>query len=116
MSGSRGVTSNPKAYVQEIKSITKELKRLNGHMGKLRSRRKVVQGHLYDYMMKNEIETLEGIKAKSIAPKTTKRPSLKAKKKAALELFSNVGIDDPEKFWDMLTKAQKLTIETNDEE
>lgn len=100
---------NGKAYVNEIRSIDRELKILNSRIKSLRLQKKASQGHLYKYMKNRNLEEFEKIKLKSITPKPpTPRKPLKKKKEDALELFRDVGIPDPDGFWRDFQSTQKI--------
>ena len=92
--------SNANAYVKEINSLNCEIKRLNAHLKKLRIQKREKQDLLYKYMEKNNLEKYNGITLKSVKPKQkTRRKPESAKKKDALKLFQEVGINNPENFY-----------------
>ena len=96
------------AYVREINSIDQELKRLRAHIKELTTQRLRAQTHLHQYMVRHQLDEVEGIKLTKITPKPkTIRKSLKEKKQAALELCLEVGINDPDLFWEQWQKTQK---------
>lgn len=88
-------------YIREIKSLRKEIKRLNGNLKVLRDQKTVVEGHLYRYMKKNGIEKIDGITINSIKPREERLPRKKKseKKRDAIELFQEIGVNDPEALW-----------------
>ena len=89
------------SYIREIKSLRKEIKRLNGSLKVLRDQKTVVEGHLYRYMKKNGIEKIDGITINSIKPREERLPRKKKseKKRDAIELFQEIGVSDPEQLW-----------------
>ncbi len=88
-------------YVREIKSLRKEIKRLNGSLKVLRDQKNLAECHLYQYMKKNGIEKLDGITINSIRPRDEQLPRKKKseKKRDAVELFQQIGVSDPEGLW-----------------
>jgi hypothetical protein len=88
-------------YVREIKSLRKEIKRLNGNLKLLRDQKNLVEGHLYQYMKKNGIEKIDGITINSIKPREERLPRKKKseKKRDAIGLFQDIGVNDPEALW-----------------
>lgn len=102
--------SNPTAYITEINSLKKELKRSNAHVLRLRKQKRRAEDLLYDYMVKRELTEFGGVKISKIEPKNTVRKKKRDKKRDALDLFSKVGIDDPETFWDMFQTTQKVIV------
>lgn len=103
---------NPDVYVNEIRSIEKEEKRLRVRQKKLREQKKKAQKHLYTYMESCGIVKYERITKKSIEPRERKvRKKAKDKKRDALELFRVTGIPDPEKFWADLKNTQSATLQ-----
>lgn len=100
--------SNPNAYIKEIDSLTFEIKRLNTVLKKLRKQKRAAQTHLYNYMVRNKIEKYGGHTIKSVCPRQSRpRKSKSAKKADAIELFRQVGIVDPEKFFTEFNATQK---------
>ncbi len=92
--------SRADAYVREIQSLKAEIKRLNAHVKRLRDQKKEKEGHLYKYMVKNNLEKHNGITIKSIRPKEKiQRKTPTQKKEDAIKLFRNIGIPRPENFW-----------------
>lgn len=99
---------NPDSYVKEIQSIKEELKRINSHAKKLREQKKAAEKRLYQYMKNNDLPKYEGITIKSITPKEAKpRKPAKAKKSDAINLFYQIGVPDPESFWDEFQQTQR---------
>lgn len=99
---------NPSGYINEINSITEDLKRRDAVSKKLREQKKIAQGRLYDYMKNNNIAEYQGIKASSIAPKPKKILKTKEEKKDdAIALFRAKGVHDPEDFYEKFIKTQK---------
>lgn len=103
------------SYVNEIKSIDAELKRLRERSSKLREQKQKAQSALYFFMKNNRHETYEGFKIDALAPKPKKsRKSAKQKKADAIVLFQETGIPDPENFWNSLQSTQKSTEQKDD--
>ncbi len=100
---------NPNSYVQEITKIQTEISRLNGVLKQLRIQQRHAKNKLYQYMIRNELTKVGTYTLKSCEPpklKTKAKPK-KEKKKAAIELFRDIGIPDPEKFYRDFEATQK---------
>lgn len=104
--------SNPESYVREINSIDQELKRINAKAKKLRNQKKAKEKLLYQYMVRNKLDTYQGIKLSSIQPKT-KRKTEKQKRAESIELFRKAGIPNPEQFYEEYKKQMKAKEEEN---
>ena len=103
-------------YIQQLSQIDATLKRINSQAAELRKKKKDIQGHLHTWMVKNGHEKYGAYSVSKIAPKPpAKRKPAKAKKMDALALFQQVGIDDPEQFWEELSRTQKTVIEVPEE-
>ena len=94
-------------YVKQLSNIDAAIKRLNAELKKARLKKKIVCEHLHKWMKKNGMEEYEGYKAEKLVPKKIIRKKPKEKKEAAIQLFSETGIPDPEGFWDQLQNIQK---------
>ena len=96
-------------YVHEIKSLRKEIKRINGSLKVLRDQKNLAEGRLYQYMKKNGIEKADGITINSIRPHSEQLPRKKKseKKRDAVELFQQIGVSDPEALWVEFQATQK---------
>jgi hypothetical protein len=100
--------SNPDAYVREISSLDDEIKRLNGKLRTLREQKKTKQDLLYKYMMKNRIEKYSGITAKSIRPREQRPRKPESQKKSdAIDLFTQIGVENPEELYKEFKLTQK---------
>jgi hypothetical protein len=98
-------------YVNEIKSIYKEMKHLQKTMNMLREQVGEARIHLYTYMRNHNMEKYKGFSLKGLEPKPKiPRKPQKEKKKDALYLFEKSGIADPDNFWEELQKTQKYEI------
>ena len=108
--------SKPEAYVKEIKSLTSEIKRSDDRIKGLKEQRKSKQKLLFKYMDEHELEKYEGITINSIRPKDSiKRKSEKEKRKDAIDLFRQIGIENPEEFYLEFKNTQRI-IRNNDED
>ena len=105
--------SNADGYIRQISSIDEALKRLNGETKQLRKQRAIAKQRLYEWMKARGHEEYHGYRLTKIAPKP-KIPKKKAKEKKedALRLFKDIGVDDPEEFWNAFQNTQKYTPET----
>jgi hypothetical protein len=102
--------SNPDAYIRQIHELDAAIKRNIDHGRKLRQQREQVNLRLYNYMQRHHLEEYGGIRIKAVSPKTRmKRKSMKQKKKEAVELFTQIGIPDPDGFWLEFQSTQKNT-------
>nr|QBK86341.1 MAG: uncharacterized protein LCMAC102_01360 [Marseillevirus LCMAC102] len=102
--------SNLESYSKEIESINTETKRLNDRLKVLRSQKRTIEAYLYDDMTRNNLEKYGKITLKSITPREKKsRKSTKAKRNDAISLFRDVGINNPEQFWNDFQATQKYT-------
>lgn len=100
--------SNPDAYVREISSLDNEIKRLNGKLRTLRDQKKTKQDLLYKYMIKNRIEKYNGITAKSIRPREHRPRKPESEKKSdAIDLFTQIGVENPEELYKEFKLTQK---------
>ena len=104
--------SNPDSYVREIDSLTTEIKRLNERLKQLRKQKKGTEGHLYNYMTRQNIEKYGNVTRKSITPreKKSRKPDT-VKRQDAIALFREVGIPNPEEFWEEFKSTQKYESE-----
>lgn len=105
-------------YLIEINNIDNELKRINEHAKRLRAQKTKTMNGLHQYMLSNNLEQVSyGNKTFSIKkcePKTrTKSKPKKQKKADAIQLFREVGIPNPEQFYEELESSQKVQS-TND--
>jgi hypothetical protein len=101
--------SRAESYVHEINSLEPEIKRLNQRLKQLREQKKTAENHLYQYMVRHNLEKFEGKTLKKLTPKQkqTRKP-LANKKADAIKLFRETGIPDPETFWLEFQQTQKL--------
>ncbi len=101
--------SSGERYVKQLADIDSTLKRLNSKTTELRKKKKEVQLHLHTWMVRHNHDKFEGYSVAKIAPKAKpKRKPASKKKQDALVLFQQVGIDDPERFWEEFTRTQKV--------
>ena len=104
-------------YVKQLNDLDVTLKRLNAKTTELRKKKKDIQTHLHAWMVKTGNEKYQGYTVAKVAPKPpAKRKPAKAKKQDALALFQQVGIDDPETFWEEFSKTQKAVAQTEQED
>lgn len=100
-----------RGYVRSINSLQQEINRSSEHLSKLRNERKKTYQKLYDWMERNNVEEVEGIKKTKVKPKTESEFSRKKKKdkvKDGINLFRDVGLPDPEGFYFEFQQTQKL--------
>jgi hypothetical protein len=105
-SGSGSSTAD--SYIRQIKDIDSALKRLNQQTADLRKKKKEASMRLYAWMEKNNVETYSSIDIRKIAPKQrAKKKPPKKRKEDAIILFSQIGVNDPEKLWEEFQRTQK---------
>ena len=104
-------------YVKQLQDLDSTIKRLNKTISDARKKKKDTQKHLYAWMVKNNVDKLGGYTVKKIAPKLhkAKRKPPKQKKEDALKLFNEIGITDPEAFWEEFEKTQKVILPEGEE-
>lgn len=107
-------------YMCELNTIDIELKRINDHAKNLRLQRTRVLGALYRYMCANNLDKVSygkrDISIKQCTPrekKITAKPK-KEKKRDAIELFRDMGIPNPDKFYQEFEETQKRAPNTNE--
>jgi hypothetical protein len=102
---------NAQSYATEITNINKELEQLKARTKYLRNLKRKSEKELYDYMVKNEVKNVLGVKMYEIKPKDKiKRKGEKAKKRDAIVLFKQTGIPDPTLFWTDLQKVLRPVV------
>lgn len=98
------------SYINEIESVSKEIKRLSSSLKKLRLQKARAEENLANVMEKEGIDQIGKIKLEKIKPKEKlKRKSKKEKKQEAITLFYQIGVPDPEGFYQEFEKTQKAT-------
>jgi len=96
------------SYVGEIKRLDEEIKRINMRLSALREQRKEKRTLLYKHMEKNGMTKHGGITINSIRPREqTRRKPESEKKQDAIILFQEVGIENPEEFYNDFKATQK---------
>ena len=96
------------SYAAEIERLDDEIKRLNTRVKNLKEQRKERRTLLYNHMEKNGIQKCKKITINSVRPKEqTKRKPESQKKQDAILLFQEVGIENPEKFYQDFKETQK---------
>jgi hypothetical protein len=107
--------NSAKSYLREINSVSEALSRLNLEVKKLRQKKKTAENHLFTLMDKYGYEEYEGIKKSKIAPKQKiKKKKADEKKADAMKLFTDIGIQDPEDFWDKFQQTQVIPKEEDE--
>jgi len=103
-------------YAKEILSLKKEIKRLNAQLKKLRGQRKHAETNLYQHMVNYELDKVtltyddksQTITVKSITPKPKViRKKKSDKEKDAIRLCEEVGIPDPQQFYEEFMETQR---------
>ena len=99
--------SRAESYAREINSLNTEIKRLNGKLKSLREQKKKAESNLYYRMQRDGSQKIEGITIKSVTPKERKkRKPISQKKADAIDLFKEIGVTDPEDFWEEFQATQ----------
>lgn len=108
----------PTRCVNTIKRIDETLSRMNVEIKRLKEDKIKYQKELYRYMEARGITELAGIKIDKIKPKIPKIRAKKKKKKDrikdALELCRDVGIPNPQEFYDAFLKTQIVNSQNSD--
>lgn len=108
---------SPMGYVREISSIKAEIKRLAEHTKQLRIQAKKTEAHLYAYMVRNNLEEYEGFKQAKLKPKPKNLRKSKAQKRSeGVTLLHQIGVPDPETFYDDFVATQKPKPPTDEGE
>lgn len=109
--------TDPESYVRNLKNIDTSIKRYADQLKELKEKRKLTQQRLYAYMKKNGLEKYQGYELKKLEPKQKTPTKKKAdKKRDAIQLFHNVGFDDPEALWNAFQDTQKVIPDQNSDE
>ncbi len=112
--------SEGQRYVDSIRSIEEAIKRMNLQVKSLRLQKKEKELRLYNWMIKNNIDQIGGIKRSKIEPKEKSERKKEAdKKREAIELFETLGIENTEEAYlkfKLTQKSIKPKIEESDEE
>lgn len=110
-------SSTADSYVRQITDIEATLKRLNKQRSELQKKKKEAEQRLHAWMVKNGVEEYGKVKIKKVAPKPkAKRKPAKKKKDDALRLFSEIGVNDPEEFWEAFQRTQKVTVDAPEDD
>lgn len=108
--------TTPEGYIRQISSIEDALKRHNQQVKDLRQKQRLAKNHLYEWMKSKGLEEYQGYTIKKVAPRPKiPRKKAKDKKEDALRLFSDIGVNDPEEFWEALQRTQKVAPPLEDE-
>jgi hypothetical protein len=108
--------SDGDAYARQLVNIESALKRCNESAKNLRNQRLQVKERFYNWMARKELEEYSGYKREKIKPKAkATRKKKDEKRKDAFSLFMEVGIPDPEDFWERFQATQKLVKEEEEE-
>lgn len=100
-------------YINELTSLDKEIKRLSDRLKELRLQRKRTSGNLYNYMVRNNLDTVghdkTAISIKTIEPKDRKKTKpKKARRNDTINLCREVGIPNPTAFFEQLEALKRL--------
>lgn len=91
-------------FTSELRKVEGELKHYNAKVNALRKSKTNLKLQLYNYMEKHNLQELEGYTLTELKPKEKKmrksKISTTQKKQNAISLFKNVGIINPEKFYE----------------
>jgi hypothetical protein len=101
--------ATPDSYIRQISELDIAIKRNREQGKKLREQKSLAQSRLYAYMVRHGMEEYQGIKVNKIKPPLkTKRKSNKRRREDGIRLFHQVGIPDPESFWNEFQGTQKI--------
>ena len=100
-------TLSARSDAHELKSINDEITRINRHLLKLRQQKKVVIDRLVDYMQSHDLKEFQGIKLRTIQPKSRKQTKAKKeRRKDGIAFFKQIGAYDPEDLWKKFEQTQ----------
>lgn len=103
--------AEPAGYVRQITSLNESLGRYTLLVKDLKKQKLLAQSRLYEHMKKHDLEEYQGIKIAKIAPKPkVVRVKDRDKKAKAVELFSQLGLNDPEGVYETLRTLQKPKV------
>lgn len=97
------------SLIQQLKAVNTEISRLQELLRQLKSQKKKIQESLFRFMEKNNIKTMDGVKLKTVAPKdvsTVTRKTPAERKRDGISVLRNLGVNDPEKTWEILTSTK----------
>lgn len=111
----------PESYLIEINNIDVELKRINQHAKNLRAQKAKTMNGLHQYMVSHNLEQVtDGKKTISLnkfePKKKAKSKPKKQKRNDTLQLFRDVGIPNPEQFYEELETIQKIVPKENEQD
>lgn len=102
------MSSTADSYIRQISELNATLARLNKQTSELRKKKKEAEKRLHAWMVKNNIEEYAKVSIKKIAPKPpAKRKPAKQKKADAINLFAQIGVNDPEQLWEEFQSTQR---------
>lgn len=95
-------------YVAKVKSLDKAVKEKNTQLKKLREQRETANLHLYNWMVRNQVQEYEGIKISRITPKKKRpRKKLAEKKQETIGVLADLGVENPEYAWEKIHNLSK---------
>lgn len=106
------------SYLQEIRSVDSELKRLTARTKELRAQKRRAQTNLHSYMVRHDMERVgsdkHGVSLKQCAPpkQRQKAKPKKARREDTIELLRCAGIPDPQTLYEQIEASQKLADPT----
>ena len=104
-------------YITQLASINDTLKRLTSKVKDLKRQKKDIEERLRRWMEKNGYEECEGYKLTKLQPKPKAPRKKKAdKKRDAIQLFADIGIDDPDELYEKLRETEKIKTSENTDE
>jgi hypothetical protein len=96
------------AYVRQLKDLASAMARHTAEIKKIREKQKEAKARLAEWMERNSHDEYHGYKLSKIKPKPkVPKKTQKDKKRDAIHLFNEIGVPDPNDFWDRFQETQK---------
>ena len=104
--------TTPDGYIREISSLSKEIRRINAQLLRLRAQKRQAESHLLQYMMSRNMEEYSGITQESLRPRRRKKAA--ERKRDGIDYFTQLGVGDPEYAWKELQSRLKTNPDEED--
>lgn len=95
------------SYINTIRSLDEEIKRLNAHLKTLRIQRDENKRLLKEFMEMHDYTDYEGVSINSLVRKQRKpRKKKKEKEEDGIKLLMEIGVPNPKEFYEQFRKSQ----------
>lgn len=99
-------------FSPQLRAIEQKLKIANSQVNTLRKEKKKLMTKLYQYMCDYNLEELDGYLKSKLEVRVMRRPKPPQKtdaqkRKDAINLFRQIGIQDPKQFWQEFEQTQR---------